>query len=96
LWIDHKSKSELIERIHEQKEIRPNYVDALARRTNDLRNALKQDKASFETLFSEQKSKRSEIDEVTSNLEKARRSVTASNALSPKLDLLGPAYFCNY
>jgi len=73
--IDHKSKAALVERIHAQKQARPAHVEALAKRRDELRKAIRQDKASLATLTSEHASKRGELQEMASKLAEVSESV---------------------
>jgi len=73
--IDHKSKTALVERIHAQKQARPAHVEALTKRCGELRNALKQDRASLAVRTGEQASKSSELKEMASKLTELRESV---------------------
>lgn len=78
---DHRTKAALIERIHAQKEIRPSYVEELAKRCRELRKALEVINASVASLIREQESKKKVLDELSGKFSTKRESVTAFERL---------------
>ena len=73
--MDHKSKTALIERIHAQKQARPAYLEELAKRCGEFRNALKQDRATLVARTSEQASKTSELQKIVDKVAEVRESI---------------------
>jgi exonuclease SbcC len=86
--VDHKSKTELIQRIHAQKQARPAYVDELAKRCAELRNALKQDTTSLATATRNLLSKSNELRKKTKNLSDVRESLALFESKAAKTGLL--------
>jgi len=84
---DHQSKATLIQRIHAQKQARPSYVEELAKRRGTLRNALKQNTASFASRTREQSLKNNELQENVKKLSGLRESLALFESKAAKAGL---------
>lgn len=85
--VDHKSKTALIRRFHAQKQARPAYVDELAKRCAELRNALKQDTTSLATATRNLSFKNNELREQTTKLSDVRESLALFESKAAKAGL---------
>ena len=85
--VDHKTKTSLIQRIHAQKQARPASVDELAKRCAELRNVLKQDRASLATVTREQSFKTNDLRERTNKLSDVREWLVLFESKAAKVGL---------